>query len=64
METPATYTVSPLTPRAASDNISLPPIDWRAFLEMRLRVLQTELNAIRVMLDKPQRCPHCKCELK
>jgi hypothetical protein len=47
----------PLTPRAASDTIAF---NWRTFLEMRLRVLQTELNWIREQLGyNPKRCPHC-----
>lgn len=54
-----------LPPRAEGDTIPLTPsLDWRAYLEMRLRVLQTELNMIRALLHKPQVCPHCKCELK
>lgn len=67
MEERANYAVTPvlpLTPRAESETIQPTPFDWRKYFEIRLRALQTEINLIRDILQKPQKCPHCGCELK
>ena len=66
METRTPYQVNtPLKSDVVSSKMSeTPPIDWRAFLEMRLRIAQTEVTMLRQILEKPHYCPHCKCELK
>ena len=64
-ETPATYTAEPLTARAPSPIMSLPAFDLKAYAEMQLLVLTTQINYWRKQLGQnPKRCPHCGGELK
>ena len=54
----------PLIAEAVHDTMELRD-NWRTYLELRLRVLMTELNWVRLQLgENPRRCPHCGEMLK